>query len=365
MNKILQRAPILWKVRNCLRAQFFKSLGHILDIKDTRDLLLATLTGYTKSISDHYFASALLAEKPYRDVGRIPSLTAPTKTAIFVTGRFRSGSTLVWNLFRNLPGFTAYYEPLNERRWFDSRTRGDTLDETHKNVENYWAEYDDLDVLGDYYQVRWNCRDLYMDETAWDESLKKYIQILVDRAPNQPVLQFNRIDFRLPWIRKHFPAAKIVHLYRHPRDQWCSFLGQPFRFPSSERLHNFATYDVFYLIVWANDLKHHFPFLNMNPNSHPYELFYQIWKLSYLFGKKYADYSLSFETLVTEPKKALDSLFGFLKISANVDDITHLIVAPPLNKWKDYASVEWFERIEVRVDEQINRYFSEDSAASG
>jgi hypothetical protein len=35
---------------------------------------------------------------------------------VFVTGRFRSGSTLMWSLFRNVPGCTAFYEPLNERR---------------------------------------------------------------------------------------------------------------------------------------------------------------------------------------------------------------------------------------------------------
>jgi hypothetical protein len=45
------------------------------------------------------------------------------------------------------------------------------------------------------------------------------------------VLQFNRIDFRLPWFRHHFPAATILHLARHPRDQWCSCLLDPARFP--------------------------------------------------------------------------------------------------------------------------------------
>ena len=38
---------------------------------------------------------------------------------IIITGRFRSGSTLLWNIFRDLPECTAYYEPFNERRWFD------------------------------------------------------------------------------------------------------------------------------------------------------------------------------------------------------------------------------------------------------
>jgi hypothetical protein len=43
--------------------------------------------------------------------------------AVFITGRFRSGSTLLWNIFRNIEGFNAYYEPFNERRWFDQGAR--------------------------------------------------------------------------------------------------------------------------------------------------------------------------------------------------------------------------------------------------
>ena len=35
---------------------------------------------------------------------------------VLVTGRFRSGSTLLWNLFRHCDGVTAYYEPFNRRR---------------------------------------------------------------------------------------------------------------------------------------------------------------------------------------------------------------------------------------------------------
>jgi hypothetical protein len=41
------------------------------------------------------------------------------------------------------------------------------------------------------------------------------------------VLQFNEIDLRLPWFRAHFPTARILHLYRHPREQWCSSLFDP------------------------------------------------------------------------------------------------------------------------------------------
>ncbi|MGH9959422.1 MAG: hypothetical protein ACREBC_20235 [Pyrinomonadaceae bacterium] len=39
--------------------------------------------------------------------------------------------------------------------------------------------------------------------------------------------------------------------------------------------------DGFYLLTWGWDLWHYFPFLTLDDESHPYELFYQIWKLSY------------------------------------------------------------------------------------
>ena len=87
-----------------------------------------------------------------------------------------------------------------------------------------------------------------MDEDFWDPDLKRYVEILIERAPGRPVLQFNRIDFRLPWFRRHFPDAKIVHLYRHPRDQWCSALMDVKCFPRHGRVEDFAAHDKFYLL---------------------------------------------------------------------------------------------------------------------
>ena len=47
--------------------------------------------------------------------------------------------------------------------------------------------------------------------------MKQYVQLLIEKASARPVLQFNRVDFRLPWFRHHFPHATIVHFYRHPK----------------------------------------------------------------------------------------------------------------------------------------------------
>jgi hypothetical protein len=83
---------------------------------------------------------------PYTDIGKSQRVfhTAHRDDIVFITARFRSGSTLLWNLFRNIDGITSYYEPFNERRWFDKSAHGDKIDTTHKGVNDYWSEYSDL-----------------------------------------------------------------------------------------------------------------------------------------------------------------------------------------------------------------------------
>ena len=229
---------------------------------------------------------------------------------VIITGRFRSGSTLLWNLFRQAGGFTAYYEPLNERRWFDPSVRGNRTDVTHRNVCDYWREYEGLESLGQFYREDWIRRDLLMDENSWDPELRSYVDTLIDQAVGRPALQFNRIDFRLPWFRRQYPNATYIHIYRHPRDQWCSTLmGDVKLFTKNAGFADFPPFDRFYLGMWAQDLKYHFPFLEEGRNSHPYQIFYYIWKLSYLFGVKYCDYSIQFESLVTDPDAEIANLF--------------------------------------------------------
>jgi hypothetical protein len=134
--------------------------------------------------------------------------------------------TLLWNLFRNIEGCTAYYEPFNERRWFDSQQRGGHVDKTHIGVSDYWQEYEGMDELSQYYNEDWIQHDLMMDAHSWQPNMKKYIEELIIRAKGRPVFQFNRIDFRLPWFKKHFCQNQNYSFASQPQrsDQFCSFL---------------------------------------------------------------------------------------------------------------------------------------------
>jgi hypothetical protein len=211
-------------LREPSRRATFSFLKQALSTDDGRAILAESLTGQLASPSQIDVNAEVLSEAPYLELGT-PSvrrqLAAPP---VFITARFRSGSTLLWNIFRNVERCTAYYEPLNERRWFDPAARGNRVDATHVGVSDYWREYEGLSNLATLYQAHWIERHLFMGPQFWDPNLFKYIRTLIDAAPHQAVLQFNRVDFRLPWLRRTFPEARVVHLYRHPRDQWCSSL---------------------------------------------------------------------------------------------------------------------------------------------
>lgn len=248
-----------------------------------------------------------LPPSPYADLPQPPSSSANLRSdPIFITARFRSGSTLLWNLFRGIPGTTAYYEPFNERRWFDPSHRGGRVDASHLGVDDYWREYEGLESLQAHYRLEWTRYHLFMDRESWDPDMQRFIEILIESARCRPVLQFNRIDFRLGWLKQYFPRAKLVHIFRHPRDQWCSTLVDLKAFGPQAPIDQFV--DRFYLSVWVDDLQQQFPFLR-GGNRHPYELFYLIWRTSHLFGQHYADYSFSFESLLEHPDATLSEMF--------------------------------------------------------
>jgi hypothetical protein len=360
MGDSSQMAKYSWlgPVRSAARQKFFEVLHAALATDDGRRLLADALTGVVRTSPLPQVAWKYSAP-PYADLGSLDSIRSEGKPApVFVTGRFRSGSTLMWSLFRNVPGCTAFYEPLNERRWFDPATRGDRVDGTHIGVTEYWREYEGQEHLGEWYRFEWTRRRLYMDADAWDPGLEAYVQALIEAAPERAVLQFNRVDFRLPWLRQRFPHARVIHIYRHPRDQWCSSLVDAASVPRTCTIETFAPHDQFYLLSWARDLCFVFPFVDPRAAEHPYDVFYYLWKLSYIFGQTYSDASFALETLCTSPEMELPRLMEAAGVrNYEREPLCQLIVPQPGGKWVAYADNDWFAAREARCESVMRQYF--------
>lgn len=296
---------------------------------------------------------------PYKEINSYSKDLTKGTGVVFITGRFRSGSTLLWNIFRQLETFTAYYEPFNERRWFDDSSRGEHVDSTHIGVNDYWKEYEGLSHLKNLYNENWIRYELLMDSNSWNPSMVAYVDYLINHARGTPVLQFNRIDFRLPWFKHYYPCSNIIHLYRNPRDQWLSFLKDKSLMNKTDVERTYI--DSFYLDIWCNDLAKFFPFLSISETPHPYQRFYYLWKLSYLYGKKYSDYNICFEDLATNPRDTLDKLFTSININIEIpwNNVLNIVHKPQIGKWKSYADNSWFSHHEIICESNLSSHLEE------
>ena len=293
-----------------------------------------------------------LASMPYAlDHAAAPARLAGAG-AIFITARFRTGSTLLWQLFNALPGFRAFYEPLNERHAEPASWHG--TDPTHRGATDYRRHYHDAAAPKDA-SARWTYENLCMDEGDCDPALEAWITRLLHAPDATPVLQFNRVDFRLRWLRAHFPGAHVLHLYRHPRAQWLSMVGGRPIGPSTT-LDEFARHDGFYLLPWARDLSHVYPFLRPERHQSPYALHYLLWRLSYAHGRRFAHQSIAFEALcenVTATVAQVLARAGYTVAPDELAPLRRLVDPPAAERWTAFAPATWFAELEQDCDRQL------------
>ena len=310
----------------------------------------------TPGLSD---VQSMPADQIYPELpGKHDDNTDARNTPVFITARFRSGSTLLWNIFRNIKGIHCYYEPLNEGICFDPKQRVQQADPTHKGVEDYWSEYNHLNDVEGLFDRKWSNTRLLMDQTSYSHNMKLYIQKLIHQANGRAVLQFNRVDFRLPWLKANFRGIPLIHMYRHPRDLWLSVSSKSAPVPTTLTDHDFTRYNLFYTIEWAHDLTDSFPFLSPKLKRHPYYYHYLIWKLSYLYGSAYSDISISYEDLTSQPEQVLRNLFESVHIDlGHIESACKLVSPVGHGKWTQYADDKWFLDIEQECEEILNAYF--------
>lgn len=289
-----------------------------------------------------------------------PDPSAPGEVPVFITARFRSGSTFLWQLFKNIDGIVCNYEPLNEAAWMLQDRNNATVDNTHIGVDDYRTEYEGMEDLAQYFDKGWAFHNLYMDETHHAPNLEHYLAELIARAKGRAVLQFNRVDFRLPWLRAHFPQAKILHLYRHPREQWMSIVDKGEHLAPNDRIEpgRITSVDGFYTLEWARDLRTVFPFLEPD-GKHPYELHYFLWRLSYSFGQAYSDISICYEDLIADFDSVARTMFEAVGVRhADMARLAQLNHGKPKIRWPEYAEAAWFNEMEAKCDHELQTFFS-------
>lgn len=270
---------------------------------------------------------------------------------IFITARFRTGSTLLWNLFRNVSLFRAYYEPLHP----GLLAHLEHTQAGHDGVDSYWDEYWPMvSWLQKAHRENFGTGRLLLEADDEYPELEQYIRGLIQQSGDRiPVLQFNRVDFRLPWLRRKFPEARLLHLRRNPRDVWISMMRS---LPPEEwdepRMH-----DCYDQLLWSLALAADLPFLSSNNIRSSYEQHYYLWRLSGLMGERQADRTLDFDVeLQSDPEVAIDELAMFVpEIAPHREQLRAMIKKKQPGMWRKFRTEEWFAEIEHSCEEQLGR----------
>jgi len=289
--------------------------------------------------------------KPEKKAHTMPD-TSLMRPPLFITARFRTGSTMLWNLFRQLPETRVYYEPLHEQL-LSYIKYPIQVDKSHFFVKSYFDEYQDIPNATSLYHSDFANHKLFLESEETYPELRAYIHALIESVSPEKtaVLQFNRIDFRLAWIKRNFPDARVLHLSRDPRDQWYSTLAG-----FSGDIDSLVDFDQYSLATWARDLYKQFPFLATPQIEHAYQRFYYIWKLSYLAGQRLSDLSIAYEEILAEPRRLLTQILNFSSLysDSNLETCLGVVVSKPERAWIKDRNDDWFSDLEQKCEQVLD-----------
>jgi len=254
------------------------------------------------------------------------------KKPVFIHSLFRTGSTYLWNKFRQHGGYWCYYEPLNQvlakidtqnlLTWaYDTNTSGRLR---HPAIDKYhlW-EYKDLLIPGQtgvpYFKKSFSFDDFCNNDENPDQ--KKYIDFLLRGAGDKtPLLQFNRTALRIRWFKTHYPDVIHIYLARNPRHQFHSYLSML----RSEKLDIFLTMDLLTASINRNSqyfkplaeriplCEYHFGsfederlvyshLLPLYSDKEKYYIFYFTWFSALLENALHNDFILNIDLLSADP----------------------------------------------------------------
>lgn len=223
---------------------------------------------------------------------------------IFIHSLWRSGSTYMFDVFRNSGhGFTCYQEALHEWALFG-------IDQPERLL--------DIDVVDDlmrhpvldkpYFQELYDAlpnwsnainKDYIYGNYFSGEGIDEYFNSLIKASPNRPVFQEVRTGGRIEFLKDKIGGLHI-YLWRNPRDQFWSFLKSKYfksallmilnynrNVPILEKIKKVISFKEFY----CRDILGEFEYFNDIELSYEnfYEIYFTIWCIYQINARKHCD----------------------------------------------------------------------------
>jgi len=248
-------------------------------------------------------------------LGQLAAQLRLRKRPVFIVGRFRSGTTALWNLLRQSPGTFAIYEPLHDVLPAHLNEEG-PADPSHRGVEDYFRELREQRVaVLRHFRAEFGATRLFLAGGEAHPELLTYLKVLLGLAGARvPVLKCVRMDFRLAWLRRNFPHAAIIYLHRNPREQWLSMAAR-----EDPKLRDTRWLSVYQSNAFAANLLLSLPEVMESPSQHPYERAYYLWRISQALGEKYANLNVNFDA---------DLLTGDPNLFIRLAELTGVTIPP-------------------------------------
>ncbi len=275
---------------------------------------------------------------------------------VFISGDFSSGTTLLFTLFRNVDGTHCLYEPLHERLleylvWTPRAYEG------HSFVGDYFREYKGFDEIPQLFDPAWGLSGYHLGAEDEAPELERYLAYLIGsaygRAPSV-VLKDNRFTFRFPWLKRKFPTARIVNIYRERDDQWRSWVRRAQEYTRREDVgQDGVDFMGFRLAAWCEDLAPHYPELAASASTSGYERFSKLWELSRAEHEAHADICVELGELRNDFDGSLGRISAATGVTLDPAALRHL-VAPTVEHRAKRSDVR--KRLDRLVDRAGMRY---------
>jgi hypothetical protein len=292
---------------------------------------------------------------------------------IFVTGLARSGTTSLFNAIYKTTEFASLtYQNMpflmmpNIWKKIAPKTKEQTVERFHKdglmvsiNSPEAFDEYFWKLKLSDNY-----IKDFYLELNQIDESLLSefdaYLKLVCLSYKKQKYLSKNNNNIlRLKYLKKKFPSAQILLMFREPLQHANSLLKEHLYFSEKQKKDNFIVDYFNYLGHHEFGLNHKYFKLDTGVN-YSFELdsinyWLAIWKsyYQYILENHLADVSLvCYETLCTKPQKIENYLKDYFKIEVALKNYIPPVYEPYNNPDKELLNecLEIYESLKNTIN---------------